>query len=51
LTPPLDQRTIGSDHLSGSFGDQHRDACPRPLSRAFFCAAKQWRPPRKAAGK
>jgi hypothetical protein len=34
---PLDQRTIRSDHLSGSFGDQTScDLCPRRLARAFF---------------
>jgi hypothetical protein len=35
LTRPLEQRTIGSDHLSGLVINV-RDACPRRLARAFL---------------
>src|SRR5258708_18948272 len=36
LTPPLDQRTIGSDHLQIRSVINLVQSCPCPLSRAFF---------------
>jgi hypothetical protein len=40
LATPFDQRTIGSDHLQAHSGNHTMRDCPRPLSRAFFGAAK-----------
>jgi hypothetical protein len=37
LTVPLDQRTIGADHLAQS-GDQPSCHLPAPLARAFLWA-------------
>jgi len=36
LTPPLDQHTIGSDHVSGSFSDQSGAIMPAPTDAGFF---------------
>jgi hypothetical protein len=36
LTPPLDRRTIRSDHLLGSFGDQTSCGSARVRCRGLF---------------
>jgi hypothetical protein len=36
LRQPLDQRTIGSDHLQIRSVINLVQSCPRPLPRAFF---------------
>jgi hypothetical protein len=49
LTPPLDQRTNGPDHLQIHSGDQPVAILPAPLAAGFFLSSQAAAPATRCA--